>query len=454
MRRPFLAAALVTLLAAAPAHAATWTTPANVSSAATFIDNPFIGFGSGGSGLAAWNWAQGTGNGSTGGERGAVRSRGGSFGPERRLPTAGGVPPALFGADGVVIATEATRIANGAQTARVRVSRGTIAGSFIRAWTSPSYTPAGLPAIAANAAGDIAVAYIRSVGPSARRQVLLAERQPDSVFTGPRVISGRGRADAVTVAVGRRGDLVVAWERDGVIYARSRRGRNGALGSAVRLGRGARLHTSLQSAVSRDGRAWVMWVSQRLDEGGGNGAWVARIASTNVPSRTWRALMLDRYRRRASDEARFALTLASDGTALAAWTGWDGAHFRARAASLDGDFGALIRTDTLSAPDYDAVTGDVAASPAAGQAVVVWSRLDSVGELGTQVIAGPWAPRTGPAGPEEIVSADDRARLPSVAYDPISGRAVAVWSQRSGPDGPGTPIAQVKTFLRAAERVP
>jgi hypothetical protein len=284
--------------------------------------------------------------------------------------------------------------------------------------------------------------------------VLLAERQPNSVFTGPRVISGRGRADAVTVAVGRRGDLVVAWERDGVIYARTRKGRNGALGSAVRLGRGARLHTSLQAAVARDGRAWVAWVSQRLDEGGGNGAWVARVASTRVPSRKWRAVLLDRYRRRASDEARFALTLAPDGTALVAWTGWDGAHFRARAASLDPDFGALIRRDTLSAPDYDAVTGDVAASPVAGQAIVVWARLDSVGELGTQVIAGPWAPRTGPAGPEEVVSADDRARLPSVAYDPVSGRAVAVWSQRSGPDGPGTPIAQVKTFLRAAERMP
>ena len=137
-----------------------------------------------------------------------------------------------------------------------------------------------------------------------------------------------------------------------------------------------------------------------------------------------------------------------------AWTGWDGTHFRARAARWTATSAALIRTDTLSAPGYDAVTGDVAASPVAGQAIVVWARLDSVGELGTQIIAGPWGPRTGPAGPEELVSADDRARLPSVAYDPVSGRAVAVWSQRSGPDGPGTPIAQIRTFLRAAERAP
>lgn len=453
MRRVALPLALLAFgaLVSAPAQAATWSAPADVSSPATFIDDPFIGFGSAGTGLAAWHWTQGIGATAQAGERGAVRARDGSFARERRLPSAA-VPPVVFGTDGLAVVTQTLRTRNGSQTARLRVARGTIAGALVRAWSSPAHVPVGLPALAANTAGDLAVAYIRRTG--ARRQVLLAERQPGSVFTGPRVVSGRGRADEVALAVGRRGDLVVAWQRDGTVFARTRRGQNGRLSPATRLGRGAPLHTVLRAAVAGDGRAWVGWTSQRLDEGGGNGSFVARVASTEVPSRAWRAVRLDVFRRRASDEAAFSLALDPLGTALVAWATWDGSHFRVRAASLEGTDGRLIRADTLSAPGYDAVTGDVAASPAAGQALVVWARLDAAGELGTQILAAPWRPRSGPAGPEEVVSTGDRARKPTVAYDRVSGRPVAVWSQREGPDGPGTPIGQIRTFLRAAERAP
>jgi hypothetical protein len=120
--------------------------------------------------------------------------------------------------------------------------------------------------------------------------------------------------------------------------------------------------------------------------------------------------VLERNERRASGESRVDLALDPAGAACVAWSGWDGAHARARLATLTADGQtAIIRT--LSQPDYDASVRDVATSRRPGAALVVWARLDAVGELGTQVLAGPIAADGTYAG-EEAVSDADRARLP------------------------------------------
>jgi hypothetical protein len=82
---------------------------------------------------------------------------------------------------------------------------------------------------------------------------------------------------------------------------------------------------------------------------------------------------------------------------------------------------------------------------------VVWSRLDAVAELGDVVLAG-YLPPDGSYQGEEQVSLGDRARLPYAAFNPITGLPTAVWSQRVGPDGPGVPLAQIQTFVRASDR--
>ena len=302
--------------------------------------------------------------------------------------------------------------------------------------------------MAANEYGKTAVAYIRSVR-GAHRAAKLAVRS--TVFGRPRVVSPVGRVNAVATAVGPSGDVVVAWERAGRVEARI--GRPGhRLGRIVRVGHGVHLGTKLRAAVSAKGRVWVAWSSQALSEGGDNGPFSLRVAvSRSHSSRFAPAQNLDSYAGRVHDESRFDLALDRLGKGVVAWSAYDSGHFRARVARLTSD-GAVSRADTLSPPGYDAVVGDLAVSPE-GDLVAVWSRLDAVGEIGTSVLAG-YVPASGAYTGEEQVSRGDRANQPAVAFDPVTGFPTAVWSQREGADGPGVPLAEVRTFVRASTRNP
>jgi hypothetical protein len=221
----------------------------------------------------------------------------------------------------------------------------------------------------------------------------------------------------------------------------------------VLVGKGAKLGTQLRAAVAATGRVWITWSSQMLTEGGSNGPFTLQAAvSSSKGSAFRRARQLDRYERRASDEATFDLALDGAGNGFVAWSSFDGRNFRARLAFASRT-GRFIRFETLSQPGYDAVVGNLATSRRAGEAFVVWSRLDVVGELGTTVLAG-YQPPGAQFNGEEQVSRGDRARKPAVAFNPRTGLPTAVWSQREGPDGSGVPLEQVRTFLRASTRTP
>ena len=99
--------------------------------------------------------------------------------------------------------------------------------------------------------------------------------------------------------------------------------------------------------------------------------------------------------------------------------------------------------------------GDAAAVPEqislpAGTVMVVWSRLDAVGEVGDRVRAA-IRPPGGTFGPPEDVSDLDRAQMPALTFDPVGLRWTAVWSQRIGPDQ-SVPLDQITTFLRSSTR--
>lgn len=430
----------------AVAQAATWSAPVDVSSPSLFVDSPFIGFGSSGIGLTSWRWQNGVGKDARGGVRVSARAVSGTFSSERAAPDAL-VPPVIYGSDRVVFLSEVAASARPRERARIKVAFGRIDRSFGRPRTVDTVETFRLPALAANEAGKVAVAYVRTIRGQHRAAKLAVARRHR--FARARVVSPRGGVNAVTTAVGPAGDVVVAWERGGRIEARiGRPGRR--LGPIVRVGKGAKLGTKLRAAVAASGRVWIVWSSQRLSEGGGNGPFTLRaVVSAPNRSRFGRARLLDHYERRASNEAKFDLSLGADGKGLVAWSTFDGQNFRARLAQANRR-GAFNRFETLSQPGYDAVVGDLATSRRAGEAIVVWSRLDAVGEVGTSVLAEYLAP-DGRYGGEEQVSRGDRARQPAIAFDP-SGVPTAVWSQREGPDGPGVPLAQVQTFLRASTR--
>jgi hypothetical protein len=267
----------------------------------------------------------------------------------------------------------------------------------------------------------------------------------------PRTVSPRGGVNRVTVAIGRRGDLVVAWERNGRIETRIRRP-GGRLGPVIQVGRGAKLGTVLRAAVAASGRIWIAWTSQGLTQGGSNGPFDLYTAvSSRKGSKFGRARVLDHYDVRVRDEATFDLSLDPSGNGLVAWTGWDGQSFRAKLATVTPT-GSSARFTTLSQPGYDAVVGDLALGPR-GDAIVVWTRLNAARDTGDGVVAGYIAP-DGTVQGEEQVSRGDRARVPAAAFSPRSGLPTVVWSQREGPDGPGVPLDRLHTFLRASDRTP
>jgi len=436
---------------ASPSHAAAWSAPTTLSSPALFVDSPFIGFGTSGEGLATWSYTIGIGPGSIFGLRAAPRAATGRFGAERELP-AEVARHALFGRERVVAVSQRDH----GERRALRVAFGSASGGIGAARTIDRFTSVpgygNRPELAAGDRGDVAVAYLQRVR-GGRRAVTLAERRPGGRFAAPRIVAGRGRgAFAVTVAIGARGDLVVAWQRGRRVEARVRRP-GGRLGPVQRLGPAVAQDTRLHAAVARSGAVWVAWDAQMTTEGGDNGPLTIRVAMRPAGKRAFRpARVLERDEGRASDESRVDLALDPAGAAFVAWSGSDGAHARARLATLAAD-GRTASIRTLSLPGYDAAVRDVATGRRPGEALVVWARLDAVGELGTQVLAGPIA-ADGAYGGEEAVSDADRARLPAAAFDPVTGAPTVVWSQRIGPDGPGVPIAQVRTVLRAATRSP
>jgi hypothetical protein len=456
MRHSVPAIGLLTVAAAAFPHsasAATWSTPVDVSSPSTFIDNPFIGFGRSGTGIAAWHWGDGVGKGSRGGERIAARTASGTFAAERPAPEVV-ARPVLYGSNRLAVLTQPTTIRNvrgvGRPRARIQVTFGRTDGTFGRPKTIARITPFRGPVMAANNAGDIAVAYLRTIGHRGRRLVALAVRRRGARFGRPRIIS-RAPANALAVAVGPRGDVVVAWEREGRIEARIRR-RGRGLGRVIRVGSGVKLGTRLRAAIGRRGRVWIAWSSQRL-AGGENGPFTLQSAVSYLRRyRFARPRPLDRHEGRAHDEASFDLALDGDDNGFIAWSTFLGGRFRARLASADRS-GHFSRSIDLSQTTYDAVVSDLATSRRSGEAIVVWSRLDDVREVGTNVLAG-YLPPTAAYPGEELISRGDRARVPAVAFDPATGLPTAVWSQREGPDGPGVPLEQIRTFLRASTRTP
>ncbi|MEA2271453.1 MAG: hypothetical protein QOI98_161 [Solirubrobacteraceae bacterium] len=450
MRLRAIPVLLAALGSAAPASAgaATWSPPVSVGSAATFIDDPFVGFGTSGRGIVAWHWQNGIGSTAQRGTRVATRAPSGIFGPEHAAPDMR-VGPVVFSTGRVAMLQEVSSFRNGQERARVQVAFGKVTGAFAPPVTIDVINPAYAPALASNSSGDVAVAYIQRTHGGSRRVVTLAVRHRGGPIRSPRVVMGHGRANAVTVAVGRRGDIVVAWEKEGRVEARFQR-HGHSLGPVQKVGSARKLGTQLRAAVSADGQAWIAWRSQTLTEGGGNGPFALKLAVSHARGRGFRTpLLLDSYDRRGPEQAGFDLALDPHGNGMIAWTTYDGTRFRARlgVANRSGSFRSF---QNLSPPGKGAIVYDLAAGRT-GEALVVWDILNSVGEEPGGVRAA-YIPPNGVYGGEEDIGAGEKARVPAAAFNPVTGRPTVVWSERVGADGPGVPLAEVQTFVRSATR--
>lgn len=415
---------------------------------------PSFAFGAGGRGLVTWDYQ--IGRYGHRGSRAAQRGLDGSFGGAQELRPGLG-RPLLYGRDHAVALILSSR----QRARRVRVAFGSTSGRFGAERTIYRSGPVGYSArsqLAADGSGRIAVVHVVARRDGTDR-MLLAQRRPGGRFRRPLVLfDHRGclpatcpayaPAGAVAVAVGVRGDIVVAWQGGGFVQARVRRaGRR--FGPMVRLGRSYEVK-ALRAAVSRSGAIWVAWMEHPLASG--NGPLTVSLATRPAAARAFRRTQVLQHVRSEGmfDFDGMALALDPGGSPFVAWaSSGDGRGTRVRLASTDPR-GHRLRIRTLSPPSRSAAMLALATSRRRGEALVVWQHGPNMFEH-DGLAAGLISPGR-PFGGEEPISDTPRISGAAAAFDPISGAPTVVWQETVGPVGTDVMPSQLQDVLLASTR--
>jgi hypothetical protein len=458
--RPFPAlaavAAAASLVAAAPAGAATWSPPETISSPHTFISGLEAASSSTGSVVADWRFGDGTGTAATNGVRGASLAPGATaFGGERTLPrdTARVIPYARRSVAALLI----TEGFAGARD-RLAVAFGSADGPSLGARrTVQTDDVAFVPSFAVASDGTGLLAWISRASGN-RRVVKVSLRAAGGRFGAPSIIAGTGRANSIVAAVGPQGQRVVAFERSGHLFARYRAARRNwtpieDLGAVA-----AGTDNHLAALITSGGRAMIADVHRQLTEGGDAGplfvdAWVRPVGATRFRA----AQRLEQADGVAAQDA--ALVPAESRGAILAWVGGDpgapatpdGPSTRVRASVMgaDGRFGPAQALSGAAQP-----VKAVAAASNGTTAIVSWVRIDATSDGDGQVLASLRPVFGAFTAPEEVSPHENASETAPGFTPPPANRPFVAWASRPGGEGPGVPLAQIKTFVRVAQRTP
>jgi hypothetical protein len=334
---------------------------------------------------------------------------------------------AAYGSDHVAIA--GTSIGpSGTIDSGSRVRVGTVAGASgtptLR--TLPGTRNQNVTALVGNARGDVALStqggrsrfiYLRGNGTSTWSRVLTIR------------VSDQGRG--VTVALGPSGELLVAWEDRHRVFARHRGTRS--WGAPRTLGPG--IQSDLQAAMDATGRMMVAWKSQRVNEG--EAASPAIVSFTTAAARHGFGSRRQIESVGANGTGRFVgspgvrLEVTTRDQALLAWTGFDGAHFVARAMPISQ--GRPGTRQQLSPAGQDAVLGDIAVAND-GRAVALWRNnvlgADPVPGQQPHLFGNVRAAAATTFGVPEAIGGAARQVLssPTAVIDPRTRRPVALFT--------------------------
>jgi hypothetical protein len=434
-------AALAVLVALAfPAAALAdppWSPTQDLSTPHVFVDPADVTASADGTALAWWSWQDGTGRQAPTGVSLASRPRGGAFGAERAAPA--GTQDIQGYAQTRAIALT-TRVLGVSFPTRLAVAFGSTSGAFGSARRIvDERSLGGIPKLAVNARGDAAVAYYRNLGGTNNR-VMVSLRRAGGSFGAPFQIA-HGRIRSVAVAVGPRGDVLVAWDARGTIQARYRSPSASGFQPIETISSDPTFFAQIQAAVTDGGRCYLAWSAKFLSEGGSQGPVFDEVAVRPAGHRFRAAQRLERDGESVAQRP-VALALTGDRDATVAWTGFDGANARVRVAATDPSarFGA---PQDVSPAGRDGVVSDLAA--AGGTRLVVW---DNGSFDANQVFAAVAAPGAA-FGTAEAVSAAQEARG---AHAILAGVPTVVWTNRPAGSHPPGGLDAVQTFAQAATR--
>jgi hypothetical protein len=429
--RSLLLATLVSLAAPVAATAAPpWSAPLPIGGTAGAAGTPAVVFTAAGHGLAAYSTVEFSlplvhattlhASASTGGA---------AFGPVRTLaPRLSLRSLATYGSDHV-IAFGTT----GLRHPRPAVSYGSPFGSFASPKAIGPAIDGNILSAAANARGDAAALLI--VG----RTPYLVMRRAGGSF-GHAVRLDRGPTISGAVSVNARGDVLVVWERPvsgqtgtRAIYSRLRTAA-GHLGAARKLGTGVPF-LSIGASLGDGDRALVAWLGQRVSEGDAEGPatikFVAAAAGHALGTAKTVAIVDVTGSGRYVTAPGVRTAINADGTALLAWTSYDDDHFIVRAAPLNGT--TLGDRQTISDPATDTVLAGLTSGPSGADVVLGREGIrgnDPIGNpAAVTLVAAARAAGATAFGPLETVKQSaGYIETPGLAFDPLHGNAVAVWS--------------------------
>jgi hypothetical protein len=314
--------------------------------------------------------------------------------------------------------------------------QGTAAGAFL-----PLGALAGsaLPGtLATGYLGDLAAASPIAGGVDGGGVELRIERYFAHALSATLTVAGHGGAiESPTVSLDFRTDAILAWAQHGALYARDMPAADRPASARPQptqrlasVGRSPRV-TAL---ISDDNRAIVAWADERA------GTTSVYVDASGSGVRFDTPHLLERFANPAGVPypARSPLlTRLSSESVMLAWTGAQDGHWVVRTAAID--LNGLGPASTISSPQSDALLSDLEPGPD-GEAITLWSEPqranDGTLELGSQAI---FAARGFDAYPDKTVFAAPEALAPpgpnesaTVALDPASDRAIALWRGAGG----------------------
>ena len=278
--------------------------------------------------------------------------------------------------------------------------------------------------LAATSSGLVAVAWFVDRGARNDRVYVRLRRKGRRFARAIRIAQDRVRN--VAVAVGRRGEVLVAWEARGKVRARLRRAGRRRFDRTETIRSLDAFNAEIRAAVTDSGRAILAWSSQFRSEGGAHGDKITQVAVRGSGTRRFRKAQL--LERDSSGSIELGnLRLASGSRPFVAWTGREGLNDVVRVSEADEKavFGAPV---VVSEPTENSYVTSAARGPL-GDAAVLWMRDYDA----PSAVFGAYR-RAGAArfeAPESLSTGHD-ARFGSLVFDPINGRATALWDENFG----------------------
>jgi len=318
---------------------------------------------------------------------------------------------------------------------------GPAQGAFTQGTAGRWFTPAALTtrpatptALASAYLGDVALGSAID-GTRARTGISLrVERHHASGFAvrGPLSGAGAGRVQSLRVALDYRSDALLVWWQRGALYARELPA-SGSAHAPERLASSGP-DVRIAAVISDDDRAVVAWAATRGSE-------TSVYLDSSVPGvRFHRPRLLERFSDpgglRSPSASPSLVRLSSEGVLLA-WAGAEAGRWVVRTAPVDLD--GVRRVSTIPTPGAEALLAALAPGPG-GEALALWTepQLTPQGgaELSRQAIFAARGVDAYPGmsifGAPQQVAAPGPNSDPTVAFDPDSDRALAVWRGAGG----------------------